>query len=202
MNNLNPTTKSEYKALSIGDQQHVLDCFVRKYVYTSNETLKIEFILACEHQALDGLELPFTQDEITNWTRTADIEIKGEYLDLDEDERDEKLAFYEYLLAKYESYLQMIESKGLDVVSSLRAQSILVKTNDIEIIIETLNEADFYKEPEVYQWFSCNSWFVGKLDEQGECTLEGSYWGRQCYGQSISLDNVIERIYLDLLEDV
>lgn len=52
--------------------------------------------------------------------------------------------------------------------------------------------------PKIYEWHLVSDWMADKLDENGECVLRtdfGTYWGRQCTGQSIALDSVMETIY-------
>jgi hypothetical protein len=55
--------------------------------------------------------------------------------------------------------------------------------------------------PEVFSWYLVTDWLADKLKEEKEVVLEtdqGSYWGRCTFGQLISMDSVIERIYKTL----
>jgi len=52
--------------------------------------------------------------------------------------------------------------------------------------------------PEIFSWYLVTDWFGRHLGEKGECVLEtnqGTYWGRQSFGQMISMDSVIKEIY-------
>lgn len=54
---------------------------------------------------------------------------------------------------------------------------------------------------EIYEWWSASDFLLQKLEEKGEPILKtdlGSYWGRTCTGQAISLDGVIEEIWNEL----
>ena len=56
-------------------------------------------------------------------------------------------------------------------------------------------------QKKVYQWFIVDGWFAKKLREQNEVIIEtpNNYiWGRQTFGQAISLDGVISKIALDM----
>ena len=62
---------------------------------------------------------------------------------------------------------------------------------------EELDVAD----PEIYEWWAVSNWFGEKLREHGEVVLDGwnkQIWGRQCSGQAILLDWVIEKIAYDM----
>lgn len=55
--------------------------------------------------------------------------------------------------------------------------------------------------PEIYEWWAVSGWFGEKLKEKGQIVIESwgkSYWGRQCTGQSISLDSVVIQIASDM----
>ena len=52
-------------------------------------------------------------------------------------------------------------------------------------------------EPEIYEYYIVSSYLGKLLKDHGEIVLErmmGWIWGRQCTGQSIMLDNVIDEI--------
>lgn len=54
---------------------------------------------------------------------------------------------------------------------------------------------------EIFEWWLCDDWILSKLEKQGEPILKtdfGSWWGRTCTGQMISLDGVIKGIYNNL----
>lgn len=56
--------------------------------------------------------------------------------------------------------------------------------------------------PEIYEWWLCDDWLLDKLEAKGECILRnehGDWWGRQCTGQAIKMDSVIEDIVKEIL---
>lgn len=61
-----------------------------------------------------------------------------------------------------------------------------------------LKEAAENYNPEVLEWYLVDSWMADRLEEAGEVMLKNDYdtwWGRQCTGQSIYQDGVIEDLY-------
>jgi len=51
--------------------------------------------------------------------------------------------------------------------------------------------------PEVYEYWAVSQWLANKLEEKGEVIfemLDFIVWGRQCTGQAIIMDGVIEEI--------
>ena len=51
--------------------------------------------------------------------------------------------------------------------------------------------------PEIYEYWAVSKWLGDRLKEQGEIIfemLDFNVWGRQCTGQAILLDNVIQEI--------
>ena len=51
--------------------------------------------------------------------------------------------------------------------------------------------------PEVFEFWAVSEWLADKLEEQGEVIfemLDFIVWGRQCTGQAIALDNVMQEI--------
>lgn len=53
------------------------------------------------------------------------------------------------------------------------------------------------KFPEVFEWYIVSSYLGDKLKAHGQVVIDGwgkSYWGRQCTGQSLSLDGVFQSI--------
>jgi len=64
------------------------------------------------------------------------------------------------------------------------------------------NEDGQDEEPqEVFEWWIISEWLLEELEKRGEPILKTdyqNYWGRTTTGQSISIDYVIEKIYIDL----
>jgi len=51
-------------------------------------------------------------------------------------------------------------------------------------------------QTEVMQWFLvCDDRIINELEKRGEVILKGKFWGRQAYGQSITMDGVIIEIF-------
>ncbi len=81
--------------------------------------------------------------------------------------------------------------------------------NDNEFTCEncdTIYTADEYAnlddEPrEVFEWYAISDWLARKLKDNHEVVIQneyGTWWGRQCTGQAIYMDHVIEKIYASL----
>ena len=50
---------------------------------------------------------------------------------------------------------------------------------------------------EVLQWFRVSEWMARLLAEEGEVVAEwgnAHIWGRQCFGQSVMLDGILQRV--------
>ena len=55
---------------------------------------------------------------------------------------------------------------------------------------------------EIFEWWLVSPWLGGKLLLEGDPVIDNGYgvwWGRTTTGQAISLDNVIEKIYDDIM---
>lgn len=48
---------------------------------------------------------------------------------------------------------------------------------------------------EIFEWYHVDRGLAARLAERGEVVLEGEIWGRQCTGQAIFLDSVMEDIF-------
>jgi hypothetical protein len=162
----------------------------------------VEYILEKAH--VDS-EAPFSYDDITNYTPTGQVSIRGSWVELDNDEREEKLEHYGYLAEKAQNIYNAMEEQGQSPEIDDNALEIIERklerwqkvVNYYDDIRHKLEDLDCDEYPEIYQWFSCSDWLIHKLDEYGQCTLDGEYWGRQCCGQSITLDYVIQKIAFD-----
>lgn len=56
---------------------------------------------------------------------------------------------------------------------------------------------DIWECPEVYQWFAMDDRFTRALAEEGEVVMSAfnlDMWGRQCAGQAIYMDYVIQKV--------
>ena len=148
-------------------------------------------------KSIEDSEAPLNYDDITNNERYGLIVINGSEQALYENERDEKLEFYEYLRDKAGSIRDNLQD---DVVDS-KYDTFDDLADYYGSVCDELEAMEFEEQPEIYQWFSCDSYVCRKLQEAGECTLDGSYWGRTCCGQSIVLDHVIQQLAFDYFTD-
>lgn len=58
--------------------------------------------------------------------------------------------------------------------------------------------------PEIYEWWAVSVWLGEKLDNAAECVIESygkTFWGRQCTGQAIKLDSVIQHIAVEYCQN-
>jgi predicted RNA-binding Zn-ribbon protein involved in translation (DUF1610 family) len=54
-----------------------------------------------------------------------------------------------------------------------------------------------YQDAEIFEWYVVTDWLASKLEENGECILKSdceTWWGRQCTGQAVYMDDVISKI--------
>lgn len=197
--------------LSCSDRQRLADKLCERYPFTNQNTV-VEYILSKGYEDPDA---PFCYDNIDNNIPTGSVKINGDWLELFEHERDEKLSHYEYLLDKATDIYSRLEEK-LDALSDCdleddKAMNEYAEVEDrmnsfesdfVDHYVDTINELesmDFDDYPEIFQWFEVDNYIIRKLDEHGEAVLDGCYWGRQCYGQSITLDHVIQKIAFEVL---
>ena len=194
------TTYTKFNDLNDSQKQDMTQEFIRD-ISIINQNTVVEYILS---KSIEGCnEAPFSYDDISNNTPTGQIEINGSYYTLDEDERDEKLEFYERLRDKasdlVDARYELLSDSDDAEYDTLDAKH--DKTEELhgkyEAICDELESMDFDTYPEIYQWFECDSYLLNRLEERGECILDGTYWGRQACGQSIILDNVIQKIAYD-----
>lgn len=187
-NDLNDTQKQELANKMLRDQTVVLQ----------NEL--VEFVLSCEFSDFSD-NVPFTRDDITNFEPTGSISLNGEWVELTEEEREEKEEFYQYLSDKADQVMEALEEQQGETTTDQeydlieekieKWQDVQTKYNDQLSELKNLY-CDEY--PEIYQWFYCSDWLLRKLENHSECTLDGQFWGRQACGQSIVLDTVIQKI--------
>jgi hypothetical protein len=78
---------------------------------------------------------------------------------------------------------------------------------DTDEILEALESCENFKEdpesenyPEIFEYWSVTDWLGEKLKQKGEIVfkyLDFTVWGRQCTGQAIFLDSVIQEIAIE-----
>lgn len=165
------------------DQQtlmHLADQMFRKLDSPVNMNQEVECILGMEHliEHTHLHTLPFTRDDIINNDPTASVKTLEGWEDLTESERDE-------LKDEYQEKLESLEDDTEEY-------------DQLNNIIEDLDGVDFDNYPEIMQWFLIDDRILHRLEEMGECTLDGKYWGRCGFGQSIAMDYCIMKACYDL----
>jgi hypothetical protein len=168
-----------------------------------NRGVEVFYILG--NQDEDSDNVPFCDDDMVNNEPKGNVEFNGYWHDLTEEERDEKLGFYGYLRDKacglLIRWLDTIENpEGLDFSDKNQHihNSLGENYERFDEICDTLEGMEFEDYPEIYQWFLCPE-VCYRLRDKGEVVLNNEYWGRQCCGQSIILDHVIQEIAFDVL---
>lgn len=76
--------------------------------------------------------------------------------------------------------------------------------NDILSIEDITNPPNWEDGDEIYEWWIVSPWLADKLEEHKYTVLQGLdcvYWGRQCTGQSIILDRVLQNIAIEFVDD-
>lgn len=158
-----------------------------------NHTHIVEYVLT---KAWEDGEAPFHFDDITNSAPYGYCDILME--ELTEEERDTKLEFYEYLRDKVVDLMDScIVDNGSSEEPSLAQNRLDKRYTRYVDTCDELENMSFDNYPEIYQWFLCSDYLIYELEERGQCTLDKQYWGRQCCGQSIVLDCVIQEIAYD-----
>ena len=196
----------KFSDLTDTQKQTIAEKWCRDVAHFTNENTIVEYVL---QKSMEDSEAPFCHDDITNNQPYGLITINGCEYSLYEDERDEKLEFYEYLRNKAETLAGHIDElwdnahNADECVERLTTKGcdMRARHDRLQEICDELESMDFEELPEIYQWFSCNSYVINKLDEIGECTLDGSYWGRTCCGQAIYLDHNIQQLAFDHFTD-
>lgn len=198
-NNLsNPVTNSVLTFADLTDtqKQRLTSKFLDVHPLRCQSTL-VEYVL---QKSSEDEEAPFSYDDITNNSPTANIELGDQWVDLTESERDELLPIQEYLETKAENIRDHLEELQGDTECDLLQERLLRWESVVDKYqnnVQNLNDAEFYTHPEIYQWFSCSDWLIGALEEKGECTLDDEFWGRHTCGQSVTLDCVMQKIAFD-----
>ena len=194
-------TTNNYKTfneLTDSQRQTVATKLINSMSHVLLQNTVVEYILSKQHE--DYENVPFSGDDIENNHTTGQIEINGYYETLTEEERDEKVEFYNHLLERAEhvaeqrgELLENASDEDYNILDNKHNKA-LDKVGDIESIISDLEDMYFDEYPEIMQWFECDDYMIDRLREKGEIVLDDTYWGRTCCGQSIVLDGVIQTI--------
>ncbi len=162
-----------YKEMDDQVLMHLADQMLRELGGTLSMNQEVAFILGMEYQVEDRDLLPFTSDDITNNQPMANIETLDCWEDMTEEEKNELVGELEEKRDEQEE-----DSEEWDRIDSL---------------IDAANDADFDIYSEIMQWFTMDDRLLHRLEEQGQCILDNKYWGRQAYGQCITMDHCIKK---------
>ena len=91
-------------------------------------------------------------------------------------------------LEKLDKYLNLLDEDELKTL-----------INDVDHLIG-LDEDDFIRDVEVYEWWVISDPLAYRLEQQGEI-FAGKFWGRQTTGQHISLDYCCISAFMSIMED-
>ncbi len=147
------------------------------------ERLVNQEILACQSSLVEAM----LQNGMAEYE-----EIENMYIDNSdkiqevEEERDEILDKYNELEDKEE----LTESEEIEF------NNLEDKISDLENQIEEL-EREQEEPQDIFEWWLVSNWLANKLRNYNEPILDndyGTWWGRTCTGQSISMDYVMECI--------
>lgn len=173
------TLTPTYKEMDDQVLMHLADQMLRELGGSRCVNSEIEFIL--KHAEEDYEYAPFCRDDITNSEPTCEIEKEdGSEETMTE---EEKQTFIEELEEKIEEFEEEIYNS---------------EREELERLLEDAKDKECEDYPEIMQWFALDERIIYRLEEKGQCTLCGEYWGRQAYGQSITLDHCIKKVCYDL----
>lgn len=163
------------------ETQRALDIETNKdFLGLANDV--IEYILSCN----DYENAPFTYDDIENM-----------YVD-----NSEEIEVIENKIELIEEFIDNTEQDYIDSVCKKLDKKHENAQNKLEQLEQEKSDLeDEQDEPqEVMQWFKVSGWLFRQLQERGAVVLESPcsyYWGRCSFGQSVTLDSVIQDCYKD-----
>ena len=164
-----------------------------------NMTMEIDYILK---KSLEDNDAPLSYDDIPSYVFDKGVafdKIKEEIEDKDEEEQKElfKETNEEHnrrikTIGDYEVFLNSLDEEEIKEIAEDKF---------------LLDEEEISERVEIMQWFTMDDRILYQLEKRNEVVLNNSYWGRQCCGQSITMDGVIIDIFkewflnLDWIED-
>lgn len=163
--------------------------YLRRFVYNESKLMNgvVEYILK---KSIEDGEAPFSYDDIDLFY--FDIEEAKDYLKqlnpIDHPDLD---------LEEYNKLKQYLFECDLTIDE--------MEKEDFEML-DFIDLSDYERQAEIYQWFMMDERLLTQLEDRGEIVLDGSFWGRQSFGQAIEMDGVIIQIfkewYLNFYEGV
>lgn len=197
MNNSTAQQKFYFSDLNDSQRQKLADRLLNDHPMRLQNTL-VEYVL---QKSYEDSEAPFSYDDIENFNYTGYVEINGSQEEIDEEEKDRLLEKYEYLSNKIENIIDDLENEQLNIEDDQEYDNLQSRIDRLENTkyrcdknIDNLEFMDFDEQPEIMQWFSCTDYLISELEKHGQCTLDREFWGRCTFGQSVTLDHVIQRI--------
>ena len=185
-------------------QQMTTDFIRRHIIYLMNS--EVEYMLT---RSYEDQESPLQFDDIENWDITGYCEFLEE--DITEERKEDLLTHYEYLRDKAFDVLERLQDQNIklgnfgSIENMKREEKIeyfeINTANRLDNYVDELNCLHCEDEPEVFQWFLAPE-LCYHLKKRGQVVLNNEYWGRQCCGQSIILDRVIQDIAFDIEKDI
>lgn len=145
-------------------------------------------VLVCQSSLVEML----LQQEIVSYD-----DIKNMYIDNSEEIEENQEEKENIELS--DEYMELDSKYMNDTLSDIEEE----RHNELNKQIETLEnkiqelESEQEEPQEVFEWWAVSNWLASQLEEQGEPILKneyGTWWGRTCTGQSISMDYVIQEI--------
>jgi len=97
----------------------------------------------------------------------------------------------------YDNIVNLYEQTSFKDWQEVQGETYL-KNNNIEQQKKDYEDREELAQ-EIFEWWVVDEWMAQKLIDQGEPVLKNDYgywWGRTTTGQAISLDSVIEAIYI------
>lgn len=190
--------------------ERILNKLVNNEVYC-NMTQEVEYILNSTLQNGDYSDAPFSiedYDEAIDEARKHVCEECGacddfeDYDPLTADETDFHGVDWDPQEPVYTCPVCGLEHRTLQEARECCSHEDCKRCNSCGCIY---GEYDFGEldntQPEIYEWYAVSDWLGKRLSQYGEVVIDAygkRYWGRQCTGQSIICDSVIEQIAYDL----
>lgn len=157
-----------------------------------NVTSEWEYILKKSYEDSDT---PFSYDDYEMYYYDEDELIKAIMTELESEYTDkaEVQDFKEEILSNFDgTFEEYLEGLYADDLKEMIEQ---------EPILNNINVEDYERTTEIFQWFIVGSDFEYRLNEvDSEQVFLNGAWGRQCCGQSISLDYCVRQAFITKLK--